>query len=248
MLTSEQSLQSTRVVTATMPETQDVDMTLWSEAAFEEKCTYIVNDQPLEQESENRGKTRAERSLPRNLGLRRCHNSTEVRSDADSSIGGEIEFVRSCYNASFKTVAEKWCRIIKSIPCISLGNMSKRCVSMNCSCFMFCYCLLLASLQLPSMLSSILWQEVLDVLLSNFSLCCVCVEAKAGTIAKTLSTLPEVPVISSYLRFSTPLSPAHNYTVKQSSGAGTHLMEMISQIKWVEDNFYLTGLTGDVES
>ncbi|AWP20129.1 putative PR domain zinc finger protein 1-like [Scophthalmus maximus] len=78
MLTSEQSLQSTRVVTATMPETQDVDMTLWSEAAFEEKCTYIVNDQPLEQESENRGKTRAERSLPRNLGLRRCHNSTEV--------------------------------------------------------------------------------------------------------------------------------------------------------------------------
>ncbi|XP_023270624.1 PR domain zinc finger protein 1-like [Seriola lalandi dorsalis] len=79
MLTSERSPQSAGVViAATMPETQDVDMTSWSEADFEEKCTYIVKDQPLEQESENPGRTRAERSLPRNLALKRCHSSAEV--------------------------------------------------------------------------------------------------------------------------------------------------------------------------
>ncbi len=65
-----------------MPETQDVDMTSWSEADFEEKCTYIVKDQPLEEKSENNSRTRAERSLPRNLALKRCHNSAEVRSEA----------------------------------------------------------------------------------------------------------------------------------------------------------------------
>ena len=68
-----------------MPETQDVDMTTWSEADFEKKCTYMVKDQPLEQASADHGRTRAERSLPRNLALRRCHNSTEVRSKADAS-------------------------------------------------------------------------------------------------------------------------------------------------------------------
>ncbi|XP_040920068.1 PR domain zinc finger protein 1 [Toxotes jaculatrix] len=78
MLTSERSPQSTGVVTATMTETQDVDMTSWSEADFEEKCTYIVKDQPLDQESESHGRTRAERSLPRNLALKRSHNSAEV--------------------------------------------------------------------------------------------------------------------------------------------------------------------------
>ncbi|XP_039982119.1 PR domain zinc finger protein 1 isoform X2 [Xiphias gladius] len=78
MLTSERSPQSTGVVTVTTRETQDVDMTSWSEADFEEKCTYIVKDQPLEQESENHGRTRAERSLPRNLALKRCRNSAEV--------------------------------------------------------------------------------------------------------------------------------------------------------------------------
>nr|XP_019953012.1 PREDICTED: PR domain zinc finger protein 1-like [Paralichthys olivaceus]XP_019953013.1 PREDICTED: PR domain zinc finger protein 1-like [Paralichthys olivaceus] len=77
MLTSERSLQNTGGAAATMPETQDVNMTSWSEVDFEEKCTYIVKDQPLEQES-NHGRTRAERSLPRNLALRRCRNSTEV--------------------------------------------------------------------------------------------------------------------------------------------------------------------------
>lgn len=53
-------------------------MTAWREADFEEKCTYIVKDQPLEEESENHRRTQAERSLPRNLTLKRCHNSTEV--------------------------------------------------------------------------------------------------------------------------------------------------------------------------
>uniref|UniRef100_A0A8C3A3K0 PR domain zinc finger protein 1 n=1 Tax=Cyclopterus lumpus TaxID=8103 RepID=A0A8C3A3K0_CYCLU len=73
MLTSESSPQSTG---SSQHETQDADMTSWSEAKFEEKCTYIVKDQLLEEASEN--KTRAERSLPRNLALKRCHSSAEV--------------------------------------------------------------------------------------------------------------------------------------------------------------------------
>ncbi|CAB1438690.1 unnamed protein product, partial [Pleuronectes platessa] len=80
MLTPERSLQSAGVAAAaaaTMPESQDVDMTYWSEADFEEKCTYMVKDQPLEQASADHGRTRAERSLPRNLALKRGHNSTE---------------------------------------------------------------------------------------------------------------------------------------------------------------------------
>ncbi|XP_029352228.1 PR domain zinc finger protein 1 [Echeneis naucrates] len=78
MLTSERSPQGTGVLTATMTDMHDVDMTSWSEADFEEKCTYIVKDQPLDQESENPRGTRAERSLPRNLALKHCHNSAEV--------------------------------------------------------------------------------------------------------------------------------------------------------------------------
>lgn len=70
MLTSEKSPQSL--------EPQDEGLVMWNEATFEEKCTYIVKDQPLEEESENNSKTRAERSLPRNLALKRCHNSGEV--------------------------------------------------------------------------------------------------------------------------------------------------------------------------
>lgn len=83
MLTSERSPQSSGIITAAMPETQDVDLTSWREADFEEKCTYIVKDQTLEEESENNSRTRAERSLPRNLALKRCHNSVEVHSEAD---------------------------------------------------------------------------------------------------------------------------------------------------------------------
>lgn len=77
MLTSEKSAQTVGA-TAVMPVKHDVDMTSWSEADFEENCTYIVKDQPLEGESENNCKTRAERSLPRNLALKRCHDSAEV--------------------------------------------------------------------------------------------------------------------------------------------------------------------------
>ncbi|XP_005731086.1 PR domain zinc finger protein 1 isoform X1 [Pundamilia nyererei] len=77
MLTSEKSAQTVGA-TAAMPGKHDVDMTSWSEADFEENCTYIVKDQPLEGESENNCKTRAERSLPRNLALKRCHDSAEV--------------------------------------------------------------------------------------------------------------------------------------------------------------------------
>ncbi|KAK7907703.1 hypothetical protein WMY93_016315 [Mugilogobius chulae] len=68
------------------------DMAAWTEEEFEEKCTYIVMDQPLEEEQEEnqeknrstaemeeknleqrRGasRSRAERSLPRNLALKR---------------------------------------------------------------------------------------------------------------------------------------------------------------------------------
>ncbi|KAI3364246.1 hypothetical protein L3Q82_011049, partial [Scortum barcoo] len=78
MLTPERSPQSSGIVTAAVPETQDVDMTSWSEADFEERCTYMVKDQPVEEESGSDGRTRAERSLPRNLALKRCHDSTEV--------------------------------------------------------------------------------------------------------------------------------------------------------------------------
>lgn len=75
MLTTERS-QSSGIIAAAMPETQDVDVTSWSEADFEEKCTYFVKDQPLEEESVNDSRTRAERSLPRNLALKRGHNTT----------------------------------------------------------------------------------------------------------------------------------------------------------------------------
>ncbi|XP_032441613.1 PR domain zinc finger protein 1 [Xiphophorus hellerii] len=76
MLTSERSPQSIGATSVTG--TQNVDMRSWSEANFEEQCTYIVKDHPLEEESNSHGKTRAERSLPRNLALKRCYSSTEV--------------------------------------------------------------------------------------------------------------------------------------------------------------------------
>uniref|UniRef100_A0A3Q2Q2G2 PR domain zinc finger protein 1 n=2 Tax=Fundulus heteroclitus TaxID=8078 RepID=A0A3Q2Q2G2_FUNHE len=78
MLTSERSPQSIEAAPVAITGTQDVDMRSWSEADFEEKCTYIVKDQPLEEESKSNGKTRAEISLPRNLALKRNHSSKEV--------------------------------------------------------------------------------------------------------------------------------------------------------------------------
>lgn len=75
-----------------MTGTQDLDMRSWSEADFEENCTYIVKDHPLEEESKSHGKTRAEMSLPRNLALKRSQrNSTEVRlSSLSNTICGVL--------------------------------------------------------------------------------------------------------------------------------------------------------------
>eukprot|EP00066_Takifugu_rubripes_P006856 XP_003971943.2 PREDICTED: PR domain zinc finger protein 1-like isoform X1 [Takifugu rubripes] len=78
MLTPEKPPQSSGIITGTTPETERVDAASWSESDFEEKCTYVVKDNPLEEESENASKTRAERSLPRNLALRHCPKSAEV--------------------------------------------------------------------------------------------------------------------------------------------------------------------------
>lgn len=82
MLTCEGSPQRPGVISVVMAETQDADMTSWNEADFEEKSTYIVKDQPLEDVTESHRKTRAERSLPRNLSLRRRQDPAEVRSPA----------------------------------------------------------------------------------------------------------------------------------------------------------------------
>lgn len=61
---------------------QDPDMTHWSEAEFQERCIYFVKDHTLDEEPENQpenqDKTKAERSLPRNLVLKRCPDSAEV--------------------------------------------------------------------------------------------------------------------------------------------------------------------------
>ncbi|KAM4712938.1 PR domain zinc finger protein 1 [Anableps anableps] len=76
MPTSERSPQS--IGTSSVTGTQDVDMRSWNEADFEEQCTYIVKDHPLEEETKSHSKTRAERSLPRNLTLKRCSSSTQV--------------------------------------------------------------------------------------------------------------------------------------------------------------------------
>lgn len=77
-----------------MPETQDADMTSWSETTFEKRCTYIVKDQLLEELPENNCKTRAERSLPRNLALKRCPGSAEVHSEANLPPFRAVEIFR----------------------------------------------------------------------------------------------------------------------------------------------------------
>ncbi|XP_066466336.1 PR domain zinc finger protein 1 [Tiliqua scincoides] len=57
---------------------KDADMTLWTEAEFEEKCTYIVNDQPADPSTEDCTITQAESSLPRNLIFKYAENGKEV--------------------------------------------------------------------------------------------------------------------------------------------------------------------------
>ncbi|XP_014319145.1 PR domain zinc finger protein 1 isoform X3 [Myotis lucifugus] len=57
---------------------EDADMTLWTEAAFEEKCTYIVNDHPWDSGADGGTSVQAEASLPRNLLFKYTTNSKEV--------------------------------------------------------------------------------------------------------------------------------------------------------------------------
>lgn len=58
----------------------EADMTSWTEAEFEEKCTYIVKDTPWEAgHSDGAPATRAESSLPRNLAFKSTADSKEVR-------------------------------------------------------------------------------------------------------------------------------------------------------------------------
>ncbi|XP_026228796.1 PR domain zinc finger protein 1-like isoform X2 [Anabas testudineus] len=63
-------------------EMEEADMTRWTEAEFEEKCTYIVKDTPWEAGSDAdttmTTTTRAEASLPRNLGFKHPADSKEV--------------------------------------------------------------------------------------------------------------------------------------------------------------------------
>lgn len=57
---------------------EDADMTLWTEAEFEEKCTYIVNDHPWDSGADGGTPVQAEASLPRNLLFKYAANSKEV--------------------------------------------------------------------------------------------------------------------------------------------------------------------------
>ncbi|XP_036868182.2 PR domain zinc finger protein 1 isoform X2 [Manis javanica] len=57
---------------------EDADMTLWTEAEFEEKCTYIVNDHPWDSGVDGGTPVQAEASLPRNLLFKYAANSKEV--------------------------------------------------------------------------------------------------------------------------------------------------------------------------
>lgn len=63
---------------STAADVQDADMTTWTEAEFEEKCTYIVYDSPMEGSPDRAPLTRAEASLPRNLLFRHPAGSAEV--------------------------------------------------------------------------------------------------------------------------------------------------------------------------
>ncbi|CAL8392052.1 unnamed protein product [Gadus morhua 'NCC'] len=89
MLTSEGSgVTEAGAPTWTLAEAaqEEAEMASWSEADFEQRCTYVVKDQPLEDPQQAPGGhaqgaptgTRAESSLPRNLSLRRCPDSGEV--------------------------------------------------------------------------------------------------------------------------------------------------------------------------
>uniref|UniRef100_A0A673A1K3 PR domain zinc finger protein 1 n=1 Tax=Sphaeramia orbicularis TaxID=375764 RepID=A0A673A1K3_9TELE len=57
---------------------EEADMTRWTEAEFEEKCTYIVKDTAWEAGPDGDITTRAEASLPRNLAFKHPADSKEV--------------------------------------------------------------------------------------------------------------------------------------------------------------------------
>ncbi|KAJ7985518.1 hypothetical protein DPEC_G00352890 [Dallia pectoralis] len=67
-----------KMTTDTDPNTEEADIMRWTEAEFQEKCLYIVNDASREAGTESEGLTRAEASLPRNLAFRHPADSTEV--------------------------------------------------------------------------------------------------------------------------------------------------------------------------
>ncbi|XP_055490985.1 PR domain zinc finger protein 1-like [Leucoraja erinacea] len=56
---------------------EDVDMTRWTEAEFEENCTYIVNDQTRDPDSDA-DQSHAQATLPRNLKFKLAPGSNEV--------------------------------------------------------------------------------------------------------------------------------------------------------------------------
>ncbi|CAI9607946.1 unnamed protein product [Staurois parvus] len=57
---------------------EGVDMTLWPEAEFEEKCTYIVKDHSSDSSSDGGSAVQAQASLPRNLLFKHATDSKEV--------------------------------------------------------------------------------------------------------------------------------------------------------------------------
>lgn len=67
-----------KMATDTDSKMEEADMMMWTEAEFEEKCTYIVKDTPREAGTESEGLTRAEASLPRNLAFKQLADSKEV--------------------------------------------------------------------------------------------------------------------------------------------------------------------------
>lgn len=78
-------------------EMEEADMTRWTEAEFEEKCTYIVKDTAWEAGPDGdtmmMTTTRAEASLPRNLAFKHPAESKEVRLNTHS--GRHTNFLSS---------------------------------------------------------------------------------------------------------------------------------------------------------
>jgi len=78
---------------------EDADMTLWTEADFEEKCTYIVNDHPLDPSADGGTLTQAEASLPRNLTFKYASNCKEVSGSALGKVGSQASQITALWKA-----------------------------------------------------------------------------------------------------------------------------------------------------